>query len=70
MVSAIAEMLGGGDRQLFFALEVVKETALGEPCGFANVFNAGCRVSLGADHVKGGIQDSGFRFDFDFKQSA
>jgi len=34
------KMLGGGQGQVFLALEVVKETALGEAGGFADVFDA------------------------------
>jgi hypothetical protein len=44
-------------RQLFFALEVVKEAAFGQPGLFANIFNPSRRISLRADHMHRRIQE-------------
>ena len=50
-------MLGRGEREVFLAVEVVEEAALGESGGFADVFDAGGGVALGADHVESGVEE-------------
>jgi hypothetical protein len=54
-------MPGGGERKLFFALEVMEEAALGQPGGQADVIDGHCRVAFGTDRLHGGVQDSRFR---------
>ncbi len=39
-------MFGGRDRQIFLALKMMKETALGEPRRLANILYSGCGVTL------------------------
>ena len=52
------EMLRGGQRQVFFAREVMKEAALGEAGSLADVLNARGGIPLGANDIEGGIEDS------------
>jgi hypothetical protein len=45
--------LRGRDRQRFLAVEVVKERALGQPGGPADVVDRGGGITLRPDHVHG-----------------
>ncbi len=49
-------VVGGGERELFLALEVMEEAAFGEAGGLADVLDACCRVAFGADDVEGGVE--------------
>ena len=53
-VSAIAwKLLDRSDAEFFLALEVMKEAALGEAGGLADVVDGGGRIALGANDVGG-----------------
>ena len=56
-VSHGREMRRCGKRQVFLALEVMEEAAFGEFGGLTNVFDARCRVALGADDVERGVEE-------------
>jgi len=55
-------VVGGGEGQGFFAVEMVEEAAFGEAGGLADVFNARGGVAFGADDVEGRIKDFGLGF--------
>ena len=48
---------GGPDTEVFLALEVVEEGALGDPGGGAEIFDAGGCVTLGADDPQCSLQN-------------
>ena len=50
------ELLDRGDAELFLAVEVMKEAALGKPCGLADIVDAGGRIALGANDIGCGGQ--------------
>jgi hypothetical protein len=47
-----------GERQIFLALEVVKEAAFGEAGFVADILDPGRGVSLRAHHLEGRVEDS------------
>ena len=53
------KVLRSGKRQVFFAREVMEETALGESGSLADVLNARGGIALGANDIEGGIEDFG-----------
>ena len=55
-------IVGGGQGQVFLAVEVVEEAAFGEPGSFADILNARGGVALGADDVESRIEEPGLRF--------
>jgi len=50
-------MIRRGKRQLFLAVEVVEEAALGEFGGRADVFDARRRIPFGSDDLQGGVEE-------------
>ena len=60
-VSHYSPILGGREREVFLALEVMEEAALGEPGRFANIFDSCSGVAFGADHVESRVQKLRFR---------
>jgi hypothetical protein len=60
--AAFDPVVGGGQRQLFLAIEVVEEASFGQAGGFADVLNARGGISLSADYVEGRVEDPGLRF--------
>src|SRR5712691_10529145 len=50
-------MIGGSEREVFLALEVVEEAALGQACDLANILDSRRRVSLGANDVQGRVEE-------------
>jgi hypothetical protein len=55
------EVLGGGERELFLACEMMEEAALGQPGGRADVVDGRGGVALGADHMQRRVQQPGLR---------
>ena len=51
------EMGRGGQRQLFLAVEVVEEAALGELGGLADVLDASRRIALCADDMQRRVEE-------------
>jgi len=58
---AFAPVRGGGQGEVLFAAEVVKEAALGQAGVRADIFDACGRVALGAKDVQRRVQDFGLR---------
>ena len=56
------EVVGRSEGEFVFGLEVVKKAALGEFGGGTDVVNRGCRVALGSNHVKCGVEQLGLGF--------
>ena len=57
---ALSPVVGGFQRQRFLTLEVMEETALGEPGSFADVLDSCGGITFGADDVQGRIEELDF----------
>jgi hypothetical protein len=66
---AFDPVISCGQRQLFLAIEVVKEASFGQAGELADVLNARGGVSFGADYVQGRVEDPGLRFVSYFRRS-
>ena len=61
------EMGRCGKRKVFLGREMMEEAALGETGGLADVLDARRRVSLGADHLQGGVEEPDLGFVLCFR---
>jgi hypothetical protein len=57
-LSHLGKMCGCGDRQIFLAIEVMEEGALGQAGCRADVVHRGPRIALRADHLHRRIQEA------------
>lgn len=57
--SHLAPKIDGGQGQIVFVFEVMKEAALGDPGRMADVIDSRRRTALSADHVERRIEELG-----------
>src|SRR5689334_6966420 len=56
-VGHLRPVIGGRDRQIVLALEMMKEGALGDVAGRTKIVYGRCRVALGSDHHERGVEN-------------